>query len=223
VTKPSDFLLGILDFFAVMMPGAVVTWLAASYLPRALGAYVDVTAANGDGGQALAWVVIIFTSYVLGHFVFMLGATLDRLYDRWRKSNRPKETDLTFQAAHQLYESLNPSLSVGRFTTLKWTKAYVQIRCPAARLEIDRFDANSKFFRSFVVVSVFLALHYAIRDHAWGLVAGAVILALLSFWRYCDQRWKASELSYATAVMLHAMNTESSAAKTDQEQTENAE
>jgi uncharacterized BrkB/YihY/UPF0761 family membrane protein len=87
VTKPSDFRLGILDVFAVLMPGAVVTWLAASHLPAAFGAYLDVTGTNDDGGRALAWVVILFTSYVLGHFVFMVGSILDRQYDRWRDWN----------------------------------------------------------------------------------------------------------------------------------------
>jgi hypothetical protein len=223
VTKPSDFLLGILDFFAVLMPGAVVTWLAASYLPAAFGVYLDVTGTNGDGGRALAWVVILFTSYVLGHFVFMVGSILDRQYDRWRDRKHPKKKDHTYQAANQLYESLSPNLSVGHFTTLKWAKAYVQIHSPAARLEIDRFDANSKFFRSFVVVSVLLALRYGIGAHEFGLAAGAVILAVLSFRRYCDQRWKASELSYASAVMLHGMKASAAAAKTDDAKTENAE
>lgn len=223
MTKPSDFLLGILDFFAVLMPGAVVTWLAASYLPAALAAYLDVTGTKDDGGAALAWIVILFASYVLGHFVFMMGSILDRQYNRWRDWKHPKKKDHTYRAAKQLYESSSPNLSSGHFTTLKWAKAYVQIQSPAARLEIDRFDANSKFFRSFVVVSVLAAAHYGLGAHAFGLAAGAVILALLSFWRYCDQRWKASELSYATAVMLHGIKAETALAKTGDAKTANGE
>ena len=213
MTKPSDFLLGILDFFAVLMPGVVVTWLAASYLPPDLRAYVDVTTTQGDAGRASAWLVLLFSSYVLGHFVFMAGSVLDRLYDRWRDWQHPKEKDHSYRVAKALYESLMLDLSKGHFTTLKWSKAYVQIHCPVARLEIDRFDANSKFFRSFVVVSVLLFLHYALRGDY--LMVGAMVLALLSFWRYCDQRWKASELSYATAVMLHRLKPAATAAKTD--------
>ena len=214
--KPSDFLLGVLDFFAVLMPGAVVTWLAAIHVSE-LGAYLDVTATENDASRALGWVLIFFASYVFGHFVFMVGSGFDRLYDRWRQWRHPKNHDRTYLAAKQVYRDVSPSVSEGHFTTLKWAKAYVQIRSPAARLEIDRFDANSKFFRGFVVVSLLLALHFGEEGRS-ALAVGCVVLAALSLWRYCDQRWKASELSYATAAMLHSIAVASASKSDDKEE-----
>jgi hypothetical protein len=31
--KPGDFLLGVLDFFAILLPGAMATWLVIQYIP----------------------------------------------------------------------------------------------------------------------------------------------------------------------------------------------
>ena len=31
--KPGDFLLGVLDFFAVLLPGSLIAWLATQYVP----------------------------------------------------------------------------------------------------------------------------------------------------------------------------------------------
>jgi len=31
--KPGDFLLGVLDIFAILLPGVVATWLLVQYIP----------------------------------------------------------------------------------------------------------------------------------------------------------------------------------------------
>ena len=33
--KPGDFFLGVLDFFAILLPGSLATWLAIQYVPAA--------------------------------------------------------------------------------------------------------------------------------------------------------------------------------------------
>lgn len=158
--------------------------------------------ASGDDAAA-QWTVFLLVSYVLGHFVFMAGSYLDPVYDQWRQRAKPTERDRTFRAADAVYEKLTPDLKRGKFTTLKWAKSYIQIHEPGARVEIDRIEANSKFFRGVVVVSAALFVHFVLGEPSFLLAMAAVALGALSFWRYCDQRWKATELSYATAVILH--------------------
>ena len=70
--------------------------------------------------------------------------------------------------------------------------------------EIDRLEADSKFFRSLVVVALVGAAHFLLRAHSPTMSVVAVVLALLSYHRYRQQRWKMTELSYATAVIVHA-------------------
>lgn len=197
--KPGDFFVGVQDFFAVLLPGFLAMWLLSHYVPHdysqlILEAKVEPT--------LVQWVVAALGSYVLGNFVFMAGSRLDPLYDRWRTRNKPTDSDRTFAAADALRQTLTPPLAGGEFTVLKWTKSYIQIHCPGALVEIERFEATSKFFRSMVVVSVALFVHFFLQ----GSIEAAVlmlILGLLSYERFRDQRWKATELSYGRAVIVH--------------------
>jgi hypothetical protein len=198
--KPGDFLLGLLDFFAVLLPGAVATWLIAHYLPAELQKSFDVLHA----GDAVApWILFAFSSYAVGHFVFMAGSSLDGAYDRWRKRTRPTVKDVPFKQAKLLRKQLTPMLVDEDFTVLKWSKSYLGIHSPAARLEVDRFEATSKFFRGFVVVAAAASIHFLVARQGVGLVVAAALVSVLSFWRYCDQRLKMTELAYASVVIVH--------------------
>lgn len=213
--KPGDFLLGVLDFFAVLLPGSLATWLVAQYIPAqelrtALWFGFGDGSANPD--KLVLGAAFLLSSYLLGHFVFMAGAQLDPVYDRWRKRTKQEAKDKAFQAASNLQKELTKDLVGGEFTTLKWARAYVQAKAPSARVEIDRLEADSKFFRSMVVVSALAAAHFLLREQA--PVAGLVALGItgLSFHRYREQRWKSTELSYGTAVILHATGSSGEAA-----------
>jgi hypothetical protein len=204
--KPGDFLLGVLDFFAVLLPGSLATWLAAQYVPpNALRSALWFGLGDGRGNPdpVVLGVAFLLSSYVLGHFVFMAGSSLDELYDQWRKRAKPEQSDKVYRAARALHCKLTEKIAGGDFTTLKWARTYIQLKAPEARIEIDRLEADSKFFRSLVVVSMAGAGHFMLRDRAPDLAAFALLMAALSYRRYRQQRWKSTELSYATAVIIH--------------------
>jgi hypothetical protein len=73
-----------------------------------------------------------------------------------------------------------------------------------ARAEIDRFEADSKFFRSFVVIAAVMSPHFFVFERRPLVGLGFVALGLGAYLRYRDQRWKMTELCYATAVILEA-------------------
>jgi hypothetical protein len=201
--KPGDFLLGVLDFFAILLPGSLATWLVAQYIPAAALRHA-LSFGIGDPAQLDKWVVgsaFVLSAYMLGHFVFMGGSKLDPLYDRWRKKTKPSDADRPFKAAEALQAQLTAGLTKS-VTTLKWCKAYIQVKAPAARAEIDRLEADSKFFRSLVVVAALFMLHFLLRDINLIGATGAALLGWLSFMRYRDQRWKMTEMSYTTAVIV---------------------
>ena len=202
MSKPADFQLGLLDFFAVLLPGAIATWLLAQYLPFELQGAFRIE--GGDTASIGPWIVFLLTSYALGHFVFMIGSQLDAAYDRWRRSNKPLSADSLYRAASKLRDELTPSIDGGQFSTFKWARTYVGVHNPAARVEIDRFEATSKFFRGMVVISGALFAHFLLRERQVSLALGAVIAGALSFNRFCDQRWKMTEQAYATAIIQHA-------------------
>lgn len=204
MSKPGEFMIGVVDFFAVVLPGMLATWMLISYLPPDMARYLDLGAPGEDPDRSLRWAAFLLGSYVLGNFVFMLGAKLDASYDRWRWRTKPTDRDRAFQAAKRLLEELTPALKGGEFTTLKWAKSYIQIHSPGARAEIDLLEAHSKFFRSLVIVAAALAAHFLLREGSLYLSLGAATLAALSYRRYLDRRWAATELSYGTVVVLHS-------------------
>jgi hypothetical protein len=203
--KPSDFLLGVLDVFAVLLPGSLATWLAAQYVPaEEIRHALRFGTVNASGPDLLLLVsAFVLSSFMLGHFVFMVGSRLDGLYDRWRRQTKTASRDNTFVAAEALHKEITGKNATGSFSTLKWAKAYIQVRAPHARSEIDRLEADSKFFRSIVVVSFAIAVHFLLLQQSPAAGTGALILAGLSFQRFCEQRWKMTELTYATAVIVH--------------------
>jgi hypothetical protein len=204
--KPGDFLLGVLDFFAILLPGMMATWLIGQYIPpSALKNAVSV----GLEGEANAWAIgaaLLLSSYTLGHFIFMLGSRLDPSYDRWRRRSKPRHRDKTYEAARKLHRAISAELMDGEFTTLKWARTYIQVKAQHARAEIDRLEADQKFFRSLVIVSMAFAAHFLLREGAPLAGVAAVTMCVLSYIRYVERRWAMTELIYATAVIVHETN-----------------
>jgi hypothetical protein len=206
--KPGDFLLGVFEVFAILLPGGLATWLVIQYIPRsALNDALAFGPGPLDPDGLVLGTAFLVAAYTLGHFVFMAGSKLDGLYDRWRKRVKPESRDATYKAAKKLQESLNKELAGGDFSTLKWAKAYIQIKAQPARAEIDRLEADQKFFRSLVVIAPAFAAHFLFREAAPAAGVASIVMGLLAYQRYLEQRWKMSELIYATAVMVHTTST----------------
>lgn len=215
--KPSDLLLGLLDFFGVLLPGMAAVGLLYPHLPLEMRASLD--AGTSENAKTLFWIVFLLGSYALGHFVFAVGSRLDPLYDLWRR--RTKTEDAPFSAASKLRQALTKELGSGKgkgqYSTLKWARTYVGIHSAAARAEIDRYEATSKFFRGSVVVAIGAIAHFfLVAPHA-GLAAAAFIVAALSFERFCDQRWKMTEAAYVAAVLIHKTASDKKAASSTTE------
>ena len=88
----------------------------------------------------------------------------------------------------------------------QWAKARLIIQCPSALLEVQRFEADSKFFRSLVVVLLFLAVWLSWKAFSGNLSWLVVLLCLffsgLSFWRYAERRFKATQQAYWYVITL---------------------
>jgi hypothetical protein len=77
---PQKFFIGLMDFFSILLPGALLTWLLMGEVgPVVLGDRY----AKLHGAQA--WAAFLFASYLFGHLVFLLGSWLDEFYDWTRR------------------------------------------------------------------------------------------------------------------------------------------
>jgi hypothetical protein len=231
--KPESFFIGVIDFFSILLPGAVVVYLAKTDLEPILFPNVF----SHYTGEAAGWAVFLFASYLSGHFIFLLGSKLDDwVYEkiRWatpegqrkRLANGEAEASRTTRWLASKMFGKNPDLSLEQVLKLKesripdidgkavinafqWAKARLMLQCPTALLDVQRFEADSKFFRSLVIVLIVMAIWVSIKSlwakppqPAWEVVLISVILAFLSLWRYMERRFKATQQAYWYVLTL---------------------
>ena len=197
--KPSDVYVGVIDFFAVILPGSVAAWLLKgpfdTYLVEELK--LDLWSQLDDAAK---WATFALAAYFLGRLLFLLGKGLDSLYDLQRRRRRPPDSDGTYKQADKLRQKLAGELP-RHFSTFKWAKAYLKLKAPEARSEVDQLEASSKFFRSLTVLFTAIACWLAVGQrplHA--LAAGG--LSYACFLGFYDHRWKCTELAYAYSIIV---------------------
>jgi 8-oxo-dGTP pyrophosphatase MutT (NUDIX family) len=235
--EPEKFFIGLVDFFSILMPGAMLAfvvkdWGASTFLGSA-------TCFQLTGAEA--GLIFLFGSYLLGHLVFLLSAVLDEwVYDPlrgltdWgqitRRLSKSKDlsprwkrglaaSDLLFgggadnaviQAQRIKARALRALEGEDAINAFQWCKAYLTKALPEGLLAVQRFEADSKFFRSFFVVLGTVAVVYAAR-HQWP-AAGLCFLGMPpALWRYLDQRFKATQQAYWFLLALEAEKAEPAA------------
>lgn len=225
--EPQKFFIGLVDFFSVLMPGALLTyvlkdWCVSSYL--GFETYFPISGTE-------ATVIFLFASYLLGHLAFQLSALLDewvydplrsltdlgqiekrlikskKLYPRWLRAivshllftrNADNAVMQAMRIKARALQGLEAEEAVNAF---QWCKALLTKDLPEGLATVQRFEADSKFFRSFFVVLGAVGLFYASR-HNWPLAALCFFGMLPALFRYIDQRFKATQQAYWLVIML---------------------
>lgn len=218
MAKPSDFFLGVTDFFAVLLPGAsvvyllwplVLTWMPMPWLPA--------TSAQG-------WALFLVLAYITGHLLHALGSWLldDYVYNklylpRWRSSHSraaklmrerdsaglSKDTEAKETLLARVY--FTNKVNAQGTNYYDWCLSNLRVNSPAGAGEVDRVQADSKFFRSMVFVFL-LAASLCLRERplcVWAWVSsGCVGLAIFAIWRFCELRWTATKRVYEYYLLL---------------------
>lgn len=224
-----NLFLGLMEIFSILLPGAVCTYLLKDDLaPLFLGARY------GRFGEAEGWIVFLFASYLLGHIVFLLGAWLldDFVYDPIRNATADRQmerladggrisplvarmlarwlvkeaTDRALRLAVQIKNhALEPLGDASAVNAFQWSKARLTLKHKDAMATVERFEADSKFFRSLVIVLAAL-VPWALWNERPALAGCAVGLLVLAFWRYMDQRLKATSHAYSYIITIEAQD-----------------
>lgn len=225
--EPQKFFIGMIDFFSILLPGVIVTYVLRGDEGNGPlgGAYPDL-----ENGEAVAFFLVV--SYLLGHFVFLLGAVgLDGpVYDRLRDATEGQQqarvtqgkapargwlrrasrlvvgkADKADNAQLQAIALKEGQLAgaAGAINAFQWCKARLLFERPEALAKVERFEADSKFFRSLVVLFAVLAPAFFV-GRAWLLGGLAMVMLFMAFWRYVDQRLKATTHAYWYLITLEA-------------------
>lgn len=246
--EPQKLFIGLIDFFSVLLPGAVLAYLGKDWAAAQLGAKGFPLDSPENGA------VFLVASYLLGHLAFILGSKLDDwLYEpvrsataagsiaRLAKGERPrcrcfqwlagllfgKEPDVAVTRARYIKEAILRKLSAEKaINTYQWSKARLSKENPSGLAAVERFEADSKFFRSFAVVLVpLLVVYLTVSLVAWWWpdegrqtqwIPSLVCAVALPFalWRYADQRFKATQQAYYHVITLEGASGWGSAAAT---------
>lgn len=182
--EPQKFFIGLMDFFSILLPGAFLSWLLVKndVACNIIGArYEKLSGAE-------AWITFLFASYLLGHIVFLFGSWLDELYDYARNytlntqikrfANNEKllprpfrvlvwlvfksERNLAVDVAGRIKQKvLGPLQAKESINTFQWCKALLTIESPESLAVVHRFEADSKFFRSFTIVLLLMPFFWS--------------------------------------------------------------
>lgn len=223
MTKPSDFFIGVTDFFAVLLPGAALVYLLQPLMiagtPRA---WFPATPTQG-------WVMFLVLAYIAGHLLYALGSWLldkyvyRKLYlPRFRAphAQAAKLTDTPFalgndkDAAKTLLARVCLTTKADSTGTnyYDWCLSDVRVSSPVGAAEVDRLQADSKFFRSMVFVFLTAAL-VSFHEAQVGFSIGAAALTVFAIWRFCGLRWTATKRVYEYYLLLHPPTRESGSAE----------
>jgi hypothetical protein len=133
--KPGDFFIGVIDFFGILIPGAVFAFLHGEPLLR-LAAVVLPT----DRGTFF-WVEFLVGSLLLGHFLVGCSVPLNRLVEVFW----PESKDKFYEEAAQ---EISLPVAMNRRDAFYRAYCFLRIKNQPAVAEIDRQVADYKLFRS---------------------------------------------------------------------------
>lgn len=195
--KPSDFFISLVDFFGILLPGSLLLFLLKPWLTGLFGTFLPRL-----NGNLERWVAFLIGAYIAGHILHQFGDLLldvfvyDRLYVARGKRRKGEEPLLV--RARELMGAAAPLSSA-----YSWAGSYVRAQNSAAAAELDKTGAESKFFRSWALVLV-TAGAIALGRGSWMIAVFCLVLAFFALWRFCDRRWKATQLSYEYFVLLRS-------------------
>lgn len=248
--KPSDIYLGVIDFFSVLLPGGMLTYfLAGVFYVRVFG---EGKIFSEPATGFVEWTAFLLVAYIVGNLVFAAASFLDLTYDKvLRKIFQPKY-DLSYKTARRLqwkhfdtdeklkelriknelseedYNEIlkNPQREI--FNAFKWSQHFLLFKKPEALAEIQRIEADSKFFRSLVVAFLIIAvlLFWQLK-----IIAAIVFIVFsgLCYYRYGELRFKSTQKAYQLVITANHLEfdkrseeTRFEAAKTETEKTATA-
>jgi hypothetical protein len=204
--KPADLYVGVVELFSVALPGSLLT---AGLLAMTPAKYAALLGPIPTKPEAF-WVAFAFSAYVLGSFILPPASQIDRVYDKYREWRWKRERDLTFQWASVLRGRFFGEDAVPPMNTYAWAKSRLTLVAPIALNTVIRYEAESKFFRSLIVVALVLTVlgwwlgwppHDPSIDPRVLPWATAIFIGF-SFFSYVDRRYKSTEWAYRYVVTL---------------------
>jgi hypothetical protein len=201
MSKLGDFYVGVLDFFSVILPGAIATYLLEPHI----GPYVVGPVISKPATEPAGWALFLVSSYFIGHLVFLLASQIDDMFfHKWREKYLPRKPKTPHALSELICEKLVGPEEERGINTFQLVRSMLIAKSPAAAADVHRMEADSKFFRSLIVVAAIAA--FAFLDTGQiplGLASCGVAIACAL--RYGERRLKSEAQAYRHFVALHSL------------------
>ncbi|MFZ0319939.1 MAG: hypothetical protein WAL56_12520 [Candidatus Sulfotelmatobacter sp.] len=199
---PGDYYIGIVDFFGILVPGAVAVCLL-TLQNHALATRIE-TSLNLAGSQGIVAFTVV--SYLAGYLFHVTSLALDRLTARVQLDWFEQSFGLRlFRRAVELMNQCLEEGDGGLIRPYAWALANIRNDFPAWAADIERLDAHSALFRSMcLVLGLTALLEFFHRDWVWGL--GSTGAALIAFFIFKHLRWQRLQTVYEYYIALHAIS-----------------
>ena len=209
--KPNDFFVGIIDFFAILLPGACGV---AILEPLFTKHFLDEIISLPQSSVGL-WALFMVLSYFLGHLIFLTGSSLDWFYNKVREKFNPYTNESAYHCASELRKNILNELENQATNTFQWSRAILTAFFPQAANDIYRLEADSKFFRSLIVIFFMATIILLVREKYLQSVISFILTIPCSF-RYYERRLKGTTLAYQYVITFYRLGkiTSSSPMKT---------
>lgn len=223
--KPSDIFIGVTDFFSVLLPGSLLTWFCHCYSYQTCMELKLPVCQPEERSEQIA--LFLAVAYIVGNLLFIAASQIDDwFYDTFRKKYLDKNEGICFQTARQIRDKYintkalkddlieKKMLKVDEsgklisniseiFNTYKWALCFIGIKNSELLVDVKKHEADSKFFRSLIIAFLIIAFAILLRENNGILFVIFLILSFLSFYRYADLRYKATEKAYQIVITLH--------------------
>ena len=154
--KPGDFFIGVVELFAIFLPGAILTYIVWGLDLQCLITqnpclFPKLTPPAGAAGLTFAVI-----SYVVGHLLAAIGwVSMDTVFEAQHNKNRfGRLTALEKRAKAVVPEWAKLTEEADLFP---WALAYIDTQYPAAAGKLEAIEADCKFCRN-LIPTLFLTL-----------------------------------------------------------------
>lgn len=181
-----SFYNSVLEFFAVILPGFVVTLILVMHH------WDDVIVRFMVDQKFQTFyfnLVFLLLSYVVGQGLFQLGSIIDKLtYDRFNKFIYIKENDnyneiiSTRKNLFEKFDKSKKTIEKDQFAYLnnfQWCIAYLRQNDQPSFSEIEKIVADSKFFRSIFGATLLYIFSYDLMHELSNLGVTIILLIVL--------------------------------------------
>jgi hypothetical protein len=152
--KPGDFFIGVIGFFGIIIPGALLLFLHGNDLLLQLEVLLGKLNLNKIPATTLDWIIISLLSYLAGQFLLAIGEYIsDQITKKlYEKFFLPETIQYSVAAKKYIRYPIKDTASIDVNETYYYSFSFIRITSPEAILEIESKASEYKMFRSLVVL-----------------------------------------------------------------------